>query len=76
MIQLIFVQTGRISKLDFQTTLVQLTSSMSLLAVATLVVEYAMLYAMPLRDKYKKAKVSSSSSIVWLRTYMCMLVID
>jgi len=55
-VQLIFVQSGAIKKFDFATCLVQLSSSMSLIAIATIIVEVLMLHIMPLRERYKKAK--------------------
>eukprot|EP00479_Gromia_sphaerica_P008818 TRINITY_DN3519_c0_g1_i1.p1 TRINITY_DN3519_c0_g1~~TRINITY_DN3519_c0_g1_i1.p1 ORF type:complete len:79 (-),score=3.13 TRINITY_DN3519_c0_g1_i1:242-478(-) len=42
-----FIQTRQIGRGDFQTSLVQLVSALGLISVATLVVEYMMLYILP-----------------------------
>eukprot|EP00455_Lapot_gusevi_P048301 TRINITY_DN664_c0_g1_i4.p1 TRINITY_DN664_c0_g1~~TRINITY_DN664_c0_g1_i4.p1 ORF type:complete len:227 (-),score=85.97 TRINITY_DN664_c0_g1_i4:127-807(-) len=61
-LQIIFVQTGQITRFNFQTLLVNLVSAIGLLGLATLVVDLLMLYLMPRRDVYTNYKYQFTES--------------
>jgi len=53
---------GSLGKFDMTTLLLQLTSSLGLIAVATLIVDYAAIYALKDRKRYKKAKYEKTEA--------------
>ena len=55
-IRLIFLVTGSLSKFDFTTLLIQLTTSLALYKVAVLLVDMIALYLMPQRKHYRDYK--------------------
>lgn len=55
-VKLVFVQSGRISKFDFQVLLIALVSAVGLTGVAQMCVEYFMLWCLPRRDNIKSHK--------------------
>ena len=55
-VRIFVVQTGRLGVFDGTQLLLQLTTSLTLLALANTVVDYLMIYGMPLRNLYKKYK--------------------
>lgn len=55
-IRLVFLVTGTLSKFDFTTLLIQLTTSLALYKVAVLVVDLIAIYLMPQRKHYRDYK--------------------
>ena len=62
-LKLIYVQTGQIGKFDIESLMIQLTTSLGLLAVASLVIDMIMLQFMPMRRWYQKFKFSESKDL-------------
>ena len=62
-IKIIFIQTGKIGMFNIQETIVQLATSLGLLAVASLVIDIAMLQLMPQRKWYEKAKFTETKDL-------------
>jgi hypothetical protein len=55
-VKLDLVQSGYLGKFSFSQLLVSLTTSLTLLAMATLVTDYVALYLLPDKEKYDEAK--------------------
>lgn len=62
-IKLVFQQTGKIVRFDFQVLLISIVASAALLAAATSVVEFVMLKVSPLRAVYAEAKFERTMEI-------------
>uniref|UniRef100_A0A7S1GFI7 Purinergic receptor n=1 Tax=Bicosoecida sp. CB-2014 TaxID=1486930 RepID=A0A7S1GFI7_9STRA len=56
-LKLVVIQTGRLGIFDVQTLLVQLTTTLTLFAAATTLVDLLALYVLPHRAAYRDAKV-------------------
>jgi hypothetical protein len=66
--KIIFMVTGDMVQFSFQTMLIQLCSALGLLSLATMAVEYVMLYVMPLRKHYAKEKFQDTDDFSHLRS--------
>ncbi|KAJ3156166.1 cytochrome c oxidase subunit 1 [Geranomyces michiganensis] len=66
-IRIVFVQTGEIGQFDFMTLLQALVAATALLRVASLIVETLMLWVMPHRHLYDKAKFESTADFSDIR---------
>ncbi|KAI8590772.1 hypothetical protein BDZ88DRAFT_450941 [Geranomyces variabilis] len=66
-IRIVFVQTGEIGQFDFMTLLQALVAATALLRVASLIVETLMLWVMPHRHLYDKAKFESTQDFSDIR---------
>ena len=53
---------GSLGKFDMTTLLLQLTTSLSLIAIATVMVDYAAIYALKDRKRYKEAKYEKTEA--------------
>ncbi len=79
-VKLVFLQGGTIAMFALDVLLVQLVSALGLLSVATLIVEYAMLYCFPQRQLYNQVKVRRVGSgqrwvvCVVLAQYVCVMM--
>lgn len=62
-VRLIIAQTGEIGAFDFATLLISLTSSLGLLAVASLVVDFMATSVLPLRAVYRQYKKIDSIDV-------------
>jgi hypothetical protein len=55
-IRIVFRQVGEIGAFDFQTTMINLVVALGLLGLATTMVDVMMVYVLPQKDVYAKAK--------------------
>jgi len=57
------IQAGQLKRFSFNNLLIQLTTSLTLLTLATMVTEWAMLFVLPDREVYRREKFSFSEDM-------------
>eukprot|EP00823_Brevimastigomonas_motovehiculus_P007995 TRINITY_DN718_c0_g2_i1.p1 TRINITY_DN718_c0_g2~~TRINITY_DN718_c0_g2_i1.p1 ORF type:complete len:446 (-),score=72.12 TRINITY_DN718_c0_g2_i1:215-1552(-) len=66
-LRLLFNQSGNIARLSFVVLLINLTAALGLLGVSVLIVDFVMLYLMPLRNVYGKHKFEKTAERTQMR---------
>ncbi|KAI8917282.1 hypothetical protein DFJ77DRAFT_429568 [Powellomyces hirtus] len=66
-IRIVFTQTGEIGAFDFMSLLTSLVAATALLRVASLIVEFLMLWVMPHKHLYMKAKFENTADFSDIR---------